>query len=1434
MRLLNNESIDQGISAKFDRKNRFVITRYKAKNGLYIYLLSNSSNNDRLTIAHFLLDRFRAFLWQLSDKIKSAVENSEAIAQKLYFKDIEFYRFQYADNTLNSLIITDSRNSRRFHVAREAIDTLIKLLYSPKMDHPNGTFDLIVDYHKLFQFTFNEGSESITSGLTIRRDILIDHDDYTPRDNNSDETASNSGRDRIISITTDLASLEQGLKNLALESGQEQTRDKGRYKRKLGERTTDHSYTVDYETLFGGSQHNNKVRQAAVYESIANKSTATSCPVPLLASDIKSHATAVYKCELSQQDASALREGFLADRDAENLLGFEILTAIYKKNGKLKSFRFPLYYMNIKIEESGRYLHIYPPANGDLYLNHLSLAALIETFSESKKSNPLKIFFNTLLSQKIQVDRKLQDLTIHRQLPYSEEIFRQTRELLIGLPGENGKGGIIENLKIVGIECDLESVILYKAARNPSPLARALDNDLKNIQLTAHEYPHRFYSSLLGQFLNPEIRDNPGARTGPFCTTPLQPGTLTRSSKALIDNLNHHNLVLLEGPPGTGKTFTIRNLLLHCLNAEKRLLIVSDQKAAIHALTEKLQEYLLGPDSSPHYANSTMNLWKSAIKVVDEIPQTSDNLGVWVNKLSEMLKMDLSREHDWPQDNPRLMEQVLQLDQISLAINDRIGAIFNYSLSCENDLSKITPKHLHPNSNDEIADLRVFLAFIGAGEHTKIIKTNIYNKRQALVSHFIEDRQRILNGPLAACYPDFHLNNKAPSALNTFVATHTEIVQRLVEKKPRTREALHELFHADLESSTGAFLAQDWERQFDPTAKRSLMEKIKRLVIHPCLEHWSELLALLKHQQELLELVGNTDNSLAILRQLQQIHRVLDPDLEEVEHCLALEICLALDKDYNRQSIQPLLKELEKIQVERDALIKELNLLKLASISKTLIANRKNGTNRATSIGNLLESLKSCQSLDTGSGVPILKELQELLWESFPIWICRKQAVPFLFPSRENIIDLVIVDEAGQCRVDDALPLLYRAQKLMVVGDDKQTVIDKNSVIDDYLFQEFELEEHLRNIQARGVKGGGSNLFELVKSIKQGGVMLDEHYRCPPPIIAYSNQYVYHSDLKIMQWQLPNSAPSVVVDFSEKFASSNKKASSGKYKGIETEMLDRFFNYIAKTIARIENETQTQVNVETDVAICYFLLKNEPYIKDQKSKFLHKLQRGSDVLDGAGAALQGKERKYIFYLWDINSSNISYFRQGDDPDKRKGELNVLMSRPKVRAYHYLHSRFDSLKHDSATVTDYLWRTYQSQNEKRIKIRPEFENTIFKNTPPDAQRSSGESMYSILSYLWEFREVDIQNRYEPYFNIVIGNPKQKIDLMLVAKNNSQAIAVVDLGSFQTRNNPADDLIDYYFQLQRAIPAIEPVFAFMHELADERSHAYQLIEQIAENR
>ena len=51
-----------------------------------------------------------------------------------------------------------------------------------------------------------------------------------------------------------------------------------------------------------------------------------------------------------------------------------------------------------------------------------------------------------------------------------------------------------------------------------------------------------------------------------------------------------------------------------------------------------------------------------------------------------------------------------------------------------------------------------------------------------------------------------------------------------------------------------------------------------------------------------------------------------------------------------------------------------------------------------------------------------------------------------------DIVDVAIIDEASQCDIASALPLMYRAKRAVIVGDDKQlTHISSLNQIDDQL-----------------------------------------------------------------------------------------------------------------------------------------------------------------------------------------------------------------------------------------------------------------------------------------------------------------------------------------------------------------------------------------------
>ena len=58
-------------------------------------------------------------------------------------------------------------------------------------------------------------------------------------------------------------------------------------------------------------------------------------------------------------------------------------------------------------------------------------------------------------------------------------------------------------------------------------------------------------------------------------------------------------------------------------------------------------------------------------------------------------------------------------------------------------------------------------------------------------------------------------------------------------------------------------------------------------------------------------------------------------------------------------------------------------------------------------------------------------------------------------------------------------------------------------------------------------------------------------------------------------------------------------------------------------------------------------------------------------------------------------------------------------------------------------------------------------------------------------------------------------------------NMPSIALIDLCSFDANEKSSANIMDYYFQLQRAQPKIIPIFLYLHELADERSAAFKQV-------
>lgn len=115
------------------------------------------------------------------------------------------------------------------------------------------------------------------------------------------------------------------------------------------------------------------------------------------------------------------------------------------------------------------------------------------------------------------------------------------------------------------------------------------------------------------------------------------------------------------------------------------------------------------------------------------------------------------------------------------------------------------------------------------------------------------------------------------------------------------------------------------------------------------------------------------------------------------------------------------------------------------------------------------------------------------------------------FPKTSDLFDLLIIDEASQCDVASALPLILRAKQIVIIGDPKQ--LQHISRVSPE--EEIAIKRHLNLTGAVHLKYCEASLWDYTRNfLIEGDVntepcVLENHYRCHPDIIGYSNEMFY-------------------------------------------------------------------------------------------------------------------------------------------------------------------------------------------------------------------------------------------------------------------------------------------------------------------------------------
>lgn len=163
-----------------------------------------------------------------------------------------------------------------------------------------------------------------------------------------------------------------------------------------------------------------------------------------------------------------------------------------------------------------------------------------------------------------------------------------------------------------------------------------------------------------------------------------------------------------------------------------------------------------------------------------------------------------------------------------------------------------------------------------------------------------------------------------------------------------------------------------------------------------------------------------------------------------------------------------------------------------------------------------LES-RACRSEEYASRSRLVaREFRQIL-PALPIWVVTNLSAKRSFPFENGLFDLLIIDEASQCDIASAIPLLYRAKRVVIIGDpnqlshvsllnhseDRRLAMQQTAtdLFDDYSYTRHSLYDFFAGIMAKNAATP---------------ILLNEHYRCHRDIIMFSNTFYYGNQLSIV------------------------------------------------------------------------------------------------------------------------------------------------------------------------------------------------------------------------------------------------------------------------------------------------------------------------------
>ena len=319
------------------------------------------------------------------------------------------------------------------------------------------------------------------------------------------------------------------------------------------------------------------------------------------------------------------------------------------------------------------------------------------------------------------------------------------------------------------------------------------------------------------------------------------------------------------------------------------------------------------------------------------------------------------------------------------------------------------------------------------------------------------------------------------------------------------------------------------------------------------------------------------------------------------------------------------------------------------------------------------------------------KEDFKPLLAAFPCWCVTTYAISNSLPLKPGLFDVVIIDEASQCDIASCFPILFRAKKAVIVGDDKQ--LPHLSFLEKAKEQSFLNQYGIEDRYQLLWRFRTNSMFDVANYYSTTPTLLDEHFRSPKSIIEFSNREFYGSRIKVMRPYFDTVSPVELIEVKEAKVDIDVTRNQAECEAVIKKVQDIIY----------ENEKNKDEKPVSIGIISPFRGQVELIKKAVLKVFSQETIASHEIEVGTAHTFQGDERDVMLMSWAIaNNSHSQSLMFLQKPNL----FNVAITRARKRLINFISKPVNELP--EGLLRDYL--EFVLSQDKIIASR----KNVFKN------------------------------------------------------------------------------------------------------------------------